>query len=182
MKHRSLIVATEALFEPVSLAEAKEHLNEKGNSHDARIVSLISSVRSEYEAENGLALCTQTLEMRMDCFPDVIELARTPVQSIVSIQYVDTASAAQTLAAATYNADLMSTPARIEAAYDTSWPATRRQMNAVTVTFIAGYTEGMAPYEDQQNILRLVAWEFENRGEAGGRRPNLVSANRLWYV
>lgn len=68
MRLRSLVVATQPLVEPVSLAEAKAHLSilqEQEDDH-GQIVAMISSARRLIERRLGVALAPQQLRARFD--------------------------------------------------------------------------------------------------------------------
>lgn len=153
----TLVVAT---AEPVSLQEAKTHLRVTSTSDDARIRMLTASARAWVENETRRKLCTQTLALYLDGFPawmprmpqklplsplgwsDVygIELPFGPVQSVSSIIYFDSANEPITLSTSLYDVDLKSTPARILPVFGAVWPITYLRMNAVTVTFVVGYS------------------------------------------
>jgi uncharacterized phiE125 gp8 family phage protein len=62
-----------------------------------------------------------------------------PVLSIDSVAYVDEAGAAQAIASGDYQWRKERFAARLRPAYNMSWPTVRRQFDAVTVTFTAGY-------------------------------------------
>lgn len=135
----SLSVQTAPTVEPISIDDVKPFLRLGDfTTDDGLIRDLITTVREQVEAR-GYALINQTLVMRMDCFPTVIKLPRAPLVSVTSIQYVDVDGVTQTLAASKYDVDTSSVPARITPAYNESWPLTRSEIDAVTVTFVAGY-------------------------------------------
>ena len=92
---------------PVSLAELKAHLK----IDDVNLASEDNTLLELYldaavamvdgpQARLGLALISQTWEMRTDQFPDCnqrIELPLPPLVSVDSVTYVDEAGASQTL-------------------------------------------------------------------------------------
>lgn len=133
----SIVVFTPPASEPLTLAEAKVQCKVDHSDEDENILMLISTVRQHAETILRRRLITQTLDGYMDSFPDEIKLM--PLQSVTSITYVDTNGDTQTLAADQYLVDVVSQPARITPAYGVSWPATRAQINAVKVRFVAGY-------------------------------------------
>lgn len=136
-----LTVTVAPVNKPISLEEAKEHLRIVTTDHDDYINELILGFVDMAEGYMNRAIVTQTLEYTLDSFPDEIILPRAPVQSITSIQYVDTDGATQNFS--DYQADLthQSMP-RVKPSYGNSWPSTRDQYAAVTVTYIAGYGDG----------------------------------------
>lgn len=161
----SLIVVTAPTVEPLTVDEVQTWCKATEGAEAETLETLISEARRHVETLLGRALAAQTLAARFDRFPCwVITLERPPVTSITSLQYVDTDGATQTLDPSKYLADLHSEPARITPAYGQVWPSARCQMNAVTVTYVAGYaTVAAVPGPIRRAIAMLVAHWFENR-------------------
>jgi uncharacterized phiE125 gp8 family phage protein len=116
---------------------------------DPEIARLIKSAREAAEQEIGRALITQTIEKTFDSWPYNPRTGRNvillpPLQSVVSITYVDLDGETQTLAADQYLVDSTGAPSRITPAYGVAWPSIRDQNNAVTVRFVAGYGDTAA--------------------------------------
>lgn len=180
--NRSVTVSVAPTVEPVSLTEMKLHLREDADGQDSLITALIKAAREKVEIETRRALVTQTQILRLDGFPRsdtaamAIEVPNPPLQSVTSIQYVDESGATQTLDAADYLVDTASEPARITPVYNGSWPIARAQINAVTVTFVAGYAPGSgSPTDYAANVpeglkaaikLLVGAW-YEHREAVG---------------
>ena len=142
--HWSLTLVTGPVAEPISSTAAKLWLRLDHTVEDALVDDLVQMVREQIE-EHGIAVMTQTWDLRLDRFPSVIRIPKTPVQSVSSINYIDVNGDTQLLAASKYTVDVRSTPARIVSEYGTSWPSTRSEPNAVTVQFVAGYGDGATP-------------------------------------
>lgn len=170
-------VVTQPPYEPLSLAEAKAHLriDDDITKWDALVTSYIKAARNWCEAFTGRALVQQTLEMSLDTYPSagVFELPRTPIVSVDSIKYVDNNGVEQTWAAAQYQTDLSSEPARIALAYGGTLPSSiRGDLNEWRVRFTAGYPVGspndQAGYtENIPDMLKLamkvhITGSFEN--------------------
>lgn len=155
--------------EPITRAEAKLFLRETQDDQDAVIDRLIKYAREHIEKiASGRQLITATYEMTIDGFPTIIYLPKAPVQSVTSIQYVDTDGDTQTLATSGYQTDFTSDPARIVEAYGEVWPETRDELNAVTVTFIAGFGDAASdvPENYKSLALRIVTDRFDvERGD-----------------
>lgn len=161
----ALTLVTAPTSEPVSLAEAKEHLRVTATDEDALITSLVGSAKESAETITGRALITQTWDLSLDSFPQVIDIPKPPLVSVTSITYIDTAGATQTLASTEYTVDTKSEPGRIVPAYGKSWPSTRDIVNAVTVRFVAGYGNATAvPKSIKQGMLMHIEHMFDNRG------------------
>jgi uncharacterized phiE125 gp8 family phage protein len=150
---------------PVSLAEAKAHLEEYGSEKDGKIASYLLEATQYLESYTGRAFATQTLVMTFDAFPSdrEFDLPICPAQSVTSIQYVDPAGATQTFASGNYILD-DATPARIALQAGAEWPATAERIKAVTVTYVAGHsTASPLPEPLRRAILLLVGHFSENR-------------------
>lgn len=160
---RKLITAPAA--EPILLADAKLHLRVTTASDDALISLMIAAAREEAENEIGRALITQTWENYLDAFPAAIGLFNPPLQSVTSVNYVDSAGNAQTLAGTEYVVDDKQEPAWIVPAFGKSWPATRDAVNVVTVRFVCGYgnADTNVPKAIRNWILLRVGALYENR-------------------
>lgn len=100
-----------------------------------------------------------------------IYLDHSPVKSVESITYIDTDGVLQTLAASAYKLDSISEPCRIVPAYGTAWPATRNEINAVTVSYTCGYGAASDVPEAIKSWMKLrIGAMYENREEiATGR-------------
>ena len=142
--------------EPVSLWEAKLHLRVDFDEDDMLIASLITAARQAAETLTGRQFTTARWKQVLDCFPGpslmgvpagqafslpghAILLPKCPLQSVVSINYLDMASVLQTMPASTYTVDAACEPARITPVFGQIWPICLPQIGAVSVTFDAGY-------------------------------------------
>ena len=165
--HRAWRRTSDPATEPVSLAEARAHLQVDDNDSDTAISALITAARQYVEEYTGRALITQTWALTMDDVPsgtDSILLPRPPLVSVSSLAYVDGDGVTQTWASSNYRVDSNSEPARLTLAYGVSWPTPRDVSNAVTVTYVAGYGAATAvPTAIRQAILLLVGDWFTNR-------------------
>src|SRR5690349_18614090 len=185
-----LKLVTPPASEPLTLAEAKDHLRVDDTSSDTYITDLIAIARQWAEGETGLALLPQTWAYTTDTFPWQYEqlpqinnpvpyftpyyapiiLRRTPVVSITSIQYVDSSGNTQTLSSGNYVLNASTSlgevsPAEIWPVYGLAWPIARPQPAAVTVTFVAGYADAATIPKRIRAAMKLMIEElFRNRG------------------
>jgi uncharacterized phiE125 gp8 family phage protein len=94
----------------------------------------------------------------------VIKLLRGPVTAVTSVTYVDTNGTTQTLDPSTYILDTSDLVQRLAPAYAQSWPAARRQLAAVRITFAAGYADAASvPATIKNWMLVRIATAFEHR-------------------
>lgn len=132
------------------------------------IAALVLAATKRVEAESGLKLFEQTVELRMDGFPadsDIIKLQVSPVQSVDSVKYDDSDDSEQTWSSSNYWTDLLSVPARLTT--KTSWPTTKSGKPA---SVRIRMTVGKASASDIPEVLKLavkllVAHWFLNREE-----------------
>ena len=158
--------------EPVSLLEAKLHLRVDFDEDDMLIASLITAARQAAETLTGRQLTTARWRQVLDCFPGpslmgvsagqaftlpghAIVLAKAPVQSVVSINYLDMGSVNQTMPASTYTVDAACEPARITPVFGQIWPVCLPQIGAVSVTFDAGYGTAAQVPEGIKSWIKL---------------------------
>lgn len=177
---QSIQVTVAPTFEPLTAAEAREFCRIDDDSQDGTLDLCIKSARERIENDTSRSLVTQTLRMTLDAFPnscddryesnerdegseDAIIVPRPPLVSVSSITYVDTSGATQTLSTAAYTVDTYSEPGRIVPAYGYSWPSTRDVPNAVTITFVAGYTATTLPARAKLLCGLLTHYEFDQR-------------------
>ena len=146
-------------IEPVTLAEVKEHLRIYDNTDsDVQITALIKQGREYVERVTGRALITQTWEMKLDGFKTSLKIPHPPLQSITDVKYQDASDAEQTLAASNYTVDTDSEPARFVQSATGTFPSTYDDLNAVTITYVAGYgaTRDTVPEMFKQAIKLYV--------------------------
>ena len=183
-----LKIITAPATEPVALIEAKLHLRVDHSTEDALITALISAAREECEHLLERTIAEQTLELAIDEFPaNGIKLPRPPVISITSVTYVDEDGVSQTMASGDYYLDDAQAPAWLLPVYDTEWPGTRAEANAVKVRYVAGYAD--CPELIRAWILLRVGTLYASR-EADSDKPaqpspfvdRLLDRYRVWSV
>ena len=109
-----------------------------------------------------------------------IVIPRPPLQSVTSITYVDQGGATQTLASNAYQVDAKNEPGRILPAFNAYWPLTRNQINAVTVTYVAGWTSQTLPKKVKSLARLLLAHLYEHRDDDAGPPPAIKSL--MWKL
>lgn len=124
---------------PITLASAKEHAVIIGNDADAKMGKFIFDAQDYVENYCRRALVAQHRRLTMDYFPWQINLQRSPLRSVTSIKYLDTAGVLTTLDPSTYRVDKSSEPPRIVPASGFVWPATMHTISSVVVDYIAGH-------------------------------------------
>ena len=160
---------------PVTLAEAKAHLRVSDSDSDDLIIGHLEAAAQFCEQHTNRALVEQTWAMKLDAFPRAcsargryIDLPKPPTLSISSITYVDTNGTTQTLASDQYVFHADAWQPFIAEAYGVTWPSTRTQPGAVTVTFVAGYAQASGSYTPnippliKSAVLQFVQGKYDN--------------------
>lgn len=134
--------------EPLTLAEVRRWLriDDGFTADDDDLTDLITAARVQAEHETGRSFISTTWEQVLDAFPAVeLELVDQPVSSITHIKYIDTAGVEQTLSAAAYVLDDVSSPAFVLPAAGYTWPSTWDGINTVRVRFVQGWSSATNP-------------------------------------
>jgi uncharacterized phiE125 gp8 family phage protein len=170
--------------EPVSVAEAKDHLRVRTTDDDAYIEGLIIAARELCEGWYAMkrAFITQTWKItRDDGFPceREIRLPYPPLQAVTSVQYLDTYHVLQTMSTNDYTVDTVSEPGRIFLPYTKYWPVASPEPNAVIITQVVGYgdTPGKVPMGIRRAMLLLIGDWYANREET----IVVMISNRIQY-
>lgn len=189
MALKLIIAATEL---PVTLAEAKLHLREDGTDSDTLITAYLGAATQLAEQATGRALMPQTWELTLDEFPDAFELTRVPATSVTSLTYRDVDGVQQTLGTTLYTLDNSDDygKAYVVPIYGGAWPASRDQINAVALRYVAGYVNAAAVPESIKAWIKLqVGAMYENRQAEGavqthalGFADRLLDRYKMWAL
>ena len=154
---------------PLTLEEAKQHIRIDDTANDAYIQDLIHAVTSHVEGYLGRTLITTTYSWHQDRFPGwgsgVMFVPRPKLQSVESITYVNQSGDSTTWGSTFYTVDTVSQPGRIQPAWQETWPIARRQHNAITVKYDAGYGDDAkdVPMDIRRGMLFMLGHLYENR-------------------
>lgn len=171
-------VSVDPVASPVTIEDARLHLDLDDNYYDSQLDILIDVARRRVEQDTRRSLITQTHVLSMDTFPSngIIELPTAPVQSVTSVTYVDTNDATQTLSASTYSVDSNNTPSRIVINDDESFPTVRAHYDDIKVTYVSGYGSTVASVDPVAKfaILMLVSHLFNSPSVTSHGSVNIV--------
>jgi len=158
--------------EPLTLAEAKDHLRVDHDLEDAAILRLIRSAREAAEEATSRTLLPTTWRLKLERWPapELVDgrwIREIRIEdcllSVGSISYRDVAGVLQVLDPSAYQVD-EGPPARIRPAYGASWPTARPGLGAVEVVYTAGYASAdLVPASLMDWMLLHVGTHYENR-------------------
>jgi len=179
----SLKLTTAPAEEPITRANAKIKLGiaATDTTADTQLDWMIPAARRWVEQRTGRALITQTWQLYLDSFGDVISLPMGNVQSITHVKYTAQDGTVTTMSASDYQSDLTSVPARLMPSYAAgSWPVPRSNtFNAVEVQYVAGYGLAAAvPADIVEALYRIVGHWLNNQAAL----ENGVTVTRVPYA
>lgn len=154
---------------PLSVFEAKRQLRiePEDTEQDDHIAALCAAAHRKVERELGYPIIQQTRATHMSCFPrGAIWLGGGADPSIVSITYIDTSGAGQTLPPTEYRLDAVSAIAQVFPAPLKTWPATIWTPGAVIVEWQAGWTTPGDVPEDLIHAMKLLVGHWDQNREA----------------
>lgn len=178
--------------EPLTLDEVREHLRIVGTDQDNYLARLIAAARSRAERITKRALITQTWRVTVDEFPEWFNIPKAPLQSVLSINYLDSDGATVALydssspqvGVADFVIDTQSDPARVLLAYGITWPTPVVQANAVSLTFEAGYGDHAedVPEDLRLAMLLMIGHWFEHRESVSEEDYKDVPQSAMWIL
>ncbi len=176
--------------EPVAVAEAKTHCHITHSKEDAAVGRWIQAAREHVENITRRQLVTAQYRLTLDDFPQTtrqnpyreIILPLGCLQSIGSVQYLDTDRAWQTLTVDDdYISDEDGDYARVVPAGSTVWPTTDVQpIGKVRVTFTCGYGDAAAdvPEVIRGAVLKIVEYSNASRGAGSAEGVGAIGLSR----
>lgn len=167
----------DAVTEPISVEEAIQHLrlNELADvtanaAQETELALFISASRRVLEMSTGWTIHEKVYEWILDdWFAMCVKLPRaTPLISIVSVKWKDSAGAELTLDPSLYIADTDSLPGRIVRGYNATWPsATLYPANPIRIRYRAGIEtqspSAQAAAHVKMGALMILTGLWENR-------------------
>lgn len=165
----NLTLVTAPAAEPVTTAEAKDHIRVDIATDDTYIDTLVKAARLWVERTTGLALVTQTWDGALDAFPGgdgAIVIPKYPLSSVTSITYHDDDLSTSTVfSSSNYQVDTLKRPPRIVLKDGVSWPTdSLRHSSGVVVRLVAGYGAASTVPEDIKHAVKLLVGSmYQNR-------------------
>lgn len=152
----------------ITASEFKTHARVYHTQDDTYIATLILVATQCIEHETRRALINRSFTLQLDGFPadGEIILPRSPLSTVSSVTYTDSAGATQTLSASDYNTYSVNGVGRVMLKSTASWPSTQGTGNLdVSVNFTAGYgaTSASVPVALKQAVLLQATHLYDNR-------------------
>ena len=157
-------------FTAVSLEEAKKHLDVVGfDDDDEQITGLILAATEHLEKTLGLTLCKTKYRQDFMNFREATELSVAPANEIEMISYVYANGSVSLLPPSKYS--LIKTHDGTFIHYNGELPALAKRIDAVQVTFSAGFEKEDVPASLKAAILLHVGSLYEHREDLSVAKP-----------
>jgi len=160
------------------------------NYEDAHIERLIKAATDACEEATHEALPVQTRQIILSGFPwGAIVLPGPPLIEVDSLAYVDDDGDSQTLAGSPAEYAVIPSgrvaKAKVTPLYGETWPSTRVQEDAVTVTFECGYEDATAIPERYITGICLMVGELYKQRSLSVQNtiqnvPAVLQLERFW--
>jgi len=169
--------------EPVSVAEARDHLRVDIDVDDILIYNMVAAAREYAEIYCNRSFAKHAYRADIEYFENEMRLPGKPVQSVTHIKYYSSASPSvlTTLASSNYqlHRDVVSL------AYGGTWPAVYPRVDGVQITFQTGYSNLSSPEDTVANVpkavrqaILLVAGDLYENREGQIIYPGQVQENK----
>ncbi|CCG42179.1 head-tail connector protein [Magnetospirillum molischianum] len=192
----SLILVTGPVALAVPLEVVKSHLQlmEGEDADDGLISGYVRAAVDLVEGFTERALIERTLRLVLDHWPSgPVVLPRPPLIAVERVAWIDPDGAEQVVTPPLAYQVSRREPAILAPSPGQSWPATRRQLDAVSIEYRAGYgaTADAVPEAIRHAILLLVAqWYAVREPVSIGNIVNvlpfaveaLLGPYRVWSV
>lgn len=197
----ALTRTTQPASEPLSLAEAKNHLRVNVTDDDSLITNLIVTARITCEEFTARALITQSWRLWLDNFPGdsiawwdgtregatarltvkrYIAIPRAPLQAISAVTVYADDDTSTLFSSASYFVDTAAEPGRLALRNNASWPIAQRATNGISIDFSAGYGAASAvPQALKQGMLAHIGQLYEHRGDGLRFRGDALSVQAI---
>lgn len=180
---RKYQITSQPATEPVTLSEAREHLRNEGlTADDDYITALITVARKWVENYTSRALITQTWKQSWDYVPEnaCFELAINPLVSISAFTYYDENGSQQNYT--TYQTDTQSDVVKLVPNVSTTFPSIELgRVNAIEVTFVAGYGAASAVPDDIKHAIKILIAYFYDDNRSGVAMDKTIEPPRIVY-
>lgn len=160
------ILINDANIEPLTLNEVKSHLRLDGNSSfDTQLNNLIKVARQYCEKITGRDLINKNYRALLNCVPRKIQIQKSRLQSITSIQYYKN-NILESLPSNQYYFTYSNDYSLLIIEEQNDLKIDDREQ-AVHINFVAGYgaTADFVPQGLKQAMLSYITYLFENAGD-----------------
>ena len=159
---------------PLTVDEVKDHLriDQDDKTQDTLLKILIKTATTFAEKYTKKDFITRTYETFRDSFYDNLELRRSPLQSVTTVEYLKD-DVLTTVSADVYFATNSNTYSRLALKVGQVWPTdVNARAQAVKITFKTGFgnTLESVPDELREAMMQHIAAMYENRGDCDDNR------------
>ena len=155
-------VFTASTLDLFSIQELKDHLFYVEDENVSTVLSMSVGARDWCQQYVQSDFLTTTRRVRLNYFPNSIQLDYGPFQSITEITYTDTDQATQTLSTDFYK--LNEDTGVVTLKYDQIWPDTLSDEDNISIKYVTGATDAcLVPGGLKAGVKYLIKALYDNR-------------------
>lgn len=164
---------------PLTLDELKAHLRVTHAADDLYITALSDAATLAVENHTFKQLILATWVLLLDDFPCIIVIDKVPLSSVTTIKYYDADNALQTFDAANYTVEKRTNPATIKLKPEKEWPETYSTINAIEITFIAGYASAAIIPDPFKHAMKLICGNLYTYRDNLSQKAEMTRASEV---
>ena len=149
----------------VTLAVAKMNSNIESDHENDLLEIMLDAAVSEVENYIDSPVRERNMSIQLNEWPDTFELPIYPVNSIVSVEYVDESGATQTVAVSDYTFYNTSTGSKIKFTWDSAPSLEEDNEFPITINCTAGWSQEDMPAEIKKAVLLRFSFNERYREE-----------------
>ncbi|MFA6076344.1 MAG: phage head-tail connector protein [Negativicutes bacterium] len=199
-----LKLITPPTAQPLHVADVRQHLKQDILDDDNLILLYLGAAVEFAQMQTQRQLVSARYQYVLDGFPgyslsgvplnssfsipaQAIQIPRTPLMQVVSIQYTAMDGTTQTMPSTDYTVDQSCEPPRITPVFGKIWPIPLPQIGSVRVTFDAGYIAPIAS-NSTANTITAQAWKALVVGDnirlsnSGGALPTPLQPKTDYFI
>lgn len=199
-----LKLITPPTAQPLAVSDVRQHLKQDITDDDNLIALYLGAAVEFAQMQTQRQLVAARYQYVLDGFPGpslmgvpigqafgipahAIQIPRTPLIQVVSIQYTAMDGSTQTMPTTDYTVDHSCDPPRITPVFGKIWPIPLPQIGSVRVTFDAGYMAAFTA-DATANTITVKGWRDLVVGEtvrlsnSGGALPAPLAAKTDYFI
>ena len=151
----------------IATSDAKLYLKVDISDDDTIIAGLVTAATKSAEEYTNRFFLSTTIEQYATTFADIKNLLKSPVSTVVRIQYYDENNSLQTLSSDFWDVTAAVEPSQIYLKPNKSFPQIAQREDAVIVKYIVGYGSATTdvPLPITQACYLIIGHLYQNRQE-----------------
>lgn len=161
----------------ITLAEMKSYLRVTNTVDDSLITNMIATATNWGENYTGRSFNVEDYSLAIYNFTSIIEIRRSPVDAVTSIDYIDTDGNAQVVSTDVYYVKRQRQWSYIILKDGQEWPTdVRDQIDSIDIKFSTTTMQPNLQNLANEAVIRTVAYWYRNRGDCSNCNCAAINA------